>query len=137
MEKNQSIQKKEFPLSLRWAWLFWVAFFFFWQRTEDVDLIIVTLLGLSASGLILFSFTATKEFAQTLPAYLLSGLTAGLLVTPLILILIVFKSSLHAHGFFELPSGQITDILINSFYWLFIGPLVSYLIYRRKNARLR
>ncbi|MBT3239386.1 MAG: hypothetical protein HON98_02660 [Chloroflexi bacterium] len=137
MSNNQKIQNRKFPLVLRWAWLFWLAFFMIWLRAEDVDLIFVTLLALTASSLILFSYTAAKEFKQTLPAYLLSGLIAGFLVTPLILSLIVFKSSLHAHGFFELPTGQINDILINTILWLSIGPYISYAIFRRKNAPLR
>ncbi len=134
MGNKKRLQTKKLPLPLKWAWLFWLAFFLIWIRVEDVDLFFVTILGLGGAGLIIVSYATTKENVVLLKGYLIRGVIAGLFVTPLILLIILFKSSLHAHGFFEIPGKQISDVLVNTIWWIFLGPLIGYEIFRSKDA---
>lgn len=129
------LKTNKMPLGLKWGLLFWMALLLNWLRVEDVDLIYVTILGILASGFVTLNFAANRSIKNQLRAYLFTGVIAGILVSLITFFLIVFKSSLHAHGFFEIPGVQLMDVLLNTAWWLGLGLFGGVFSYYLRNKQ--
>lgn len=116
------------PLWLRWMGLLVGGIALIWLPIEDQNIWITN--WISA---ILLSWLATYLVLQQRSSVsfrlkLVIGAIAGLLVTPVSFLLIIFKSGLHAHGFTEFSIHQLLNNLQNSLWWLLLGILVPALL---------
>jgi len=107
-------------ISLGILWLFWLP-------VEDSSLFTVYLFALGISLLIAIWLQRSRLWGSWKPTWRMVSLgsLAGLLVTPLALILMVFKSGLHGHLTPDYTSDQILTVLKNSSIWLIGGGMVG------------
>lgn len=126
-----------FILVLRMATLSTVVAMLIWLPYEDAQIYTVQFFAIILSILVyLWVIRRAREYnriyiaAQAWSAHLLLsfaavGLLAGLLVSPVGLFLMIFKSGLHAHGTFEYSIVQAQDILSLWWVWGLLGMAVG------------
>lgn len=106
----------------RWLQLIFLCGLLLWLRIEDVKLHWPTLL---ACGMVYLFWNGKRPVSYTLAQRVSLGMLSGMMVGVLALLLIVFKSGLHAHGFFELPKGMLVQLGLISLGLLLIGGLLG------------
>ena len=101
--------------------------FLFWISIEDSSTAAPLLfaLALTTLGAVIFLSGSTKPFQTTLPNYILTGIVAGIAITPLTLFLMAFKTGLHGHQAPEFNNQQILSIIYRTPIWLIGGLLVG------------
>lgn len=124
------------PLSaLRWvqraAWALAGGAWFIWLGYEDPSLTTIfamaTLIAL-ASGLTLFARYAggrTFSVRRWMLLCVAAGALTGLAVGPLTALLILLKTSLHAHGVPRFSAADLLAALARSLVWALIGALAG------------
>lgn len=118
------------PLWLRWIGISIGALGFIWLPIEDQSLWFATLLSAAVSAWLALRYIYNQTDSPSLKKLSTIGVLSGALVTPMAVILIVFKSGLHSHGFLEFPLSKLVSYLINTIWWSLLGILVSILFYR-------
>lgn len=99
----------------------WGLLFLIWLPIEDVDTRYVVPLAAGLCVWFAIRLLAGSERKLGLARFLFIGTLSGLLISPFAVLLIVFKSGLHAHGFPEFTLEQIVDILRSTPLWVLVG----------------
>lgn len=100
-----------------------------WLPFEDTHLVWINLFAMLISSLMAF-YAAGKispEKRQRWYFYPAIGVLAGLVMTPISLLLMAFKSGLHGHGSPDFTSGQVTAVLNSWLIWVTVGALIGFL----------
>lgn len=93
----------------------------FWLPVEDQTVLIPTLLALPIAGLVARLFRERFQLSC-----ILSGLIAGLVVAPLTLLWMAFKTGLHWHGVGDFTAAQILFVIEDTPLWIFAGGLLGW-----------
>ena len=101
--------------------------FLVWLPFEDTDVFFTVTLAAVFSAWLLFRFLLNKEFSPM--QFALSGTLAGLLLSPLAITMMAFKSGVHAHGFSDFALPQIRAVLFTT-PWFILGGLLLGLMFR-------
>ncbi|KAA3648301.1 MAG: hypothetical protein DWQ07_04730 [Chloroflexi bacterium] len=101
--------------------------FLVWLPFEDVDVVYTISLAIAVGAWLLLRLIYQKQYH--LWQFALSGSVFGLLVSPLALTLMAFKSSLHAHGFSDFALPQIRTVLAATPWFILGGLLLGLAIY--------
>lgn len=121
-----SISKTPIPLRLRYLAILLGMVFFLWLPFEDTSESIALLGGILTSTWLAAVFLTKKQEPQTnLLNYVLAGSLAGILVTPITLLLMVLKTGLHAHVEPDFTYPQIVSVVQRTPIWLIGGFLVG------------
>ncbi len=100
------------------------AIFFLWLPFEDTSLTWLLALSLAVSTLLATSILLTRK-AAAWSGYCLAGCLGGLAVTPIALLLMTLKTSLHAHLSPDFSIEQISLLLMTTPVWILVGALVG------------
>lgn len=117
---------------LRWSGAVWVALFLLWLPLEDTSTWpaqILAALGITWGYVRFFGAAGSKGWT-----WVRRGLVVGLAVPILAVLLLVFKTGLHGHGFPELPLPRLAAPLTWLPVWLAAGLLFSF-FWQRRAAR--
>jgi hypothetical protein len=100
---------------------------FVWLPFEDVNLNWATLFAIVAAVLVSVYFLArTREVLKvSWRRYLLTGLLAGLLVTPLTILLMALKGGAHGHPFGDFTPDQVLQVIRVTPVWILAGFLIG------------
>ena len=100
-----------------------------WLPFEDTQMVWISLFAMLISSLIAFyaASNISPEKRQRWYFYPAIGALAGLVMTPISLLLMAFKSGLHGHGSPEFTSGQVTAVLNSWLIWVTAGTLIGFL----------
>jgi hypothetical protein len=122
-----SVNKKAIPLWMRYIAIIMGLLFLFWLPVEDTTTFFVLFFATTICCWFAASFLITKkeEFHHSLTPFLVTGFVAGLLVTPLSLFLMAFKTGLHGHEYPDFMSQQIQSVIQKTPIWIFGGFLIS------------
>lgn len=82
-----------------------------WLPIEDSNEVTAIIFGLLISGIFSLRLTLVRQQSKNLLRITLIGLLAGLVIVPIALILIAFKTGLHSHGIPDFPANQILSML--------------------------
>lgn len=84
-----------------------------WLLTEESSTAGVLLFsaGISACGLVYFSLKQDEQSRLTFIRSTLIGLVSGLIVSPIAIVLMAFKSGLHGHGTPDFSPAQVELVL--------------------------
>ena len=107
--------------------------FLIWTPVEDTDVIYALLLG---AGIAAWGALWALPGRSAGWSLAIGGL-AGLLVSPLTIALMSFKSGLHAHGFPDFSPSQAVQVLDQIPYWTAAGLLAGWvwmMVQRRRDA---
>lgn len=99
--------------------------FIVWLPIEDVDTQYIFPLSVGLNIWLAANKIINGNIVPVLIQFTLAGMITGLLVTPMAIILIAFKSGLHAHGFPDFALIQIYELLATTPWWTLIGILVG------------
>jgi hypothetical protein len=97
----------------------------FWFPIEDTAVTWATLFAMSISGWLAIAFLIKKPLSlrSLLYNHILTGFLAGILITPIALLLIVFKTGFHAHEAPDYTIDQLISIVWKTPIWV-VGGLV-------------
>jgi hypothetical protein len=136
-----SKQKTTIPLQIRWFAIILGMVFLFWIPFEDISTTAPLLLAtaLTILGAVIFLSGVKKPFQAALPNFILAGFVAGIVITPLTLFMMAFKTGLHGHQAPDFSNQQILSIIYRTPIWLIGGLLVGlgsglWLTYREPRA---
>lgn len=114
-------------LRWRWAMIGLAIALLLWLPLEETHLVWILMFACLISLLV-----AVRVLLHVHPSFIraiwlppLTGLGAGLLITPLALLLMAFKSGLHGHGFPDFTPGQVSGLLRATPLWVLAGLLVG------------
>ncbi len=122
-----SAEQKTIPLRMRLLAIILGMVFLFWLPLEDTAEVTAALFAiaiciwLAATFLILTKKTSPAKLYH----YVLVGLIAGALVTPLTLSLMAFKTGLHGHQSPDFTAQQILSVVRKTPIWIIGGFLIS------------
>lgn len=118
-----SKQKTTLPRQIRWYAILLGMVFLFWIPIEDssTDAALLFALAFATLGAVVFLTGTKKPFQAVLPNYILTGIVAGVAVTPLTLFLMAFKTGLHGHQSPDFNNQQILSIIYRTPIWLIGG----------------
>lgn len=112
---------------LRLIGLLIVFLFLVWLPFEDVDVVFTIMLAFAVGTWLLLRSIYQRQFR--LWQFTLSGSVFGLLISPLALTLMAFKSSIHAHGFSDFTLPQVRTVLASTPWFILGGLLLGFLLY--------
>jgi len=118
-----SKQKTTISLQIRWFAILLGIIFLIWIPVEDSSTTAALLFALvfATLGAVVFLSGAKKPFQAALPNYILTGITAGIAITPLTLFLMALKTGLHGHQGPDFNNQQILSIIYRTPIWLLGG----------------
>jgi hypothetical protein len=94
----------------------------FWLPVEDQTVLIPTLLSLPIAGLVASLFRERFRLS-----YIIYGLVAGLVVAPLTLLWMAFKTGIHGHGgVADFTASQILSVIDGAPFWTLAGGLLGW-----------
>ncbi|HEX9597456.1 MAG TPA: hypothetical protein VF982_11300 [Anaerolineales bacterium] len=102
-----------------WGGVAWVTLFLFWLPVEDISL--WPALALGALGMAWLFMRWRLGTVRTVRRWLCIAGAAGLGIPVGALLLLVFKSGAHGHGFFELPLALLARLLPQIPVWVLVG----------------
>lgn len=115
------------PLWLRLSALLLAVALILWLPVEDLDLRYVLLFAalIGAWWAARFLLRLSPGGRSFIIKHLLIGVLSGAAVTPLALLLMVFKTGLHAHGQPDFTPGQVQAVLARTPVWTLAGLLIT------------
>ena len=122
-----STQQETIPLQMRFIAIILGMVFLFWLPIEDTNeygailFSIIICSWLAASDLI----RRQKSHPENLIQFVLVGSFAGVLITPLTLFLMAFKTGLHGHQAPDFTAQQFLSVARKTPIWLLGGFLIS------------
>jgi uncharacterized membrane protein YedE/YeeE len=128
---------------LRYWGIFLGIALLFWLPIEDTTETWALLFAIAISTWLAIAFFLSKrvKLRSLLVEYILSGTLAGILVTPIALLLMAIKTGFHAHEAPEYTSQQLVSTVWKTPLWIVGGFLVGlgsgiWLIYRETTATI-
>lgn len=115
------------PLWLRLSALLIAVALILWLPIEDLDLRYVLLFAalITAWWAARFLVRLSPDGRSFIMSHIVIGTLSGAAVTPLALLLMVFKSGLHAHGQPDFTLSQMQAILARTPVWALAGFLIA------------
>jgi hypothetical protein len=120
-------EKTTIPLPIRWFAILLGMVFLIWIPFEDSSTTppLVFAMALTTLGAVIFLSSDKRPFRTALLNSIFAGTLAGIVITPLALFLMVFKTGLHSHQAPEFSNQQILSIIYRTPIWLLGGFLVG------------
>jgi ABC-type Fe3+-siderophore transport system permease subunit len=115
------------PLPIRWFAILLGMVFLFWIPFEDSNTTAPLLfaMALTTLGAVIFLSSDKRPFRTTLLNFILAGTLVGIVISPLTLFLMAFKTGLHSHQAPEFSNQQMLSIIYRTPIWLIGGFLVG------------
>lgn len=122
-----NISQSSIPLRMRISAIFFGMAFFLWLPLEDSNETIVIFFAFSIAVWLALALLRRKNTLTSLPIhyFILTGILAGAAVTPLTLLLMAFKTGLHAHTVSDYSYQQIISIIYRTPIWVVGGVFIS------------
>jgi ethanolamine transporter EutH len=98
-----------------------------WLPFEDLQQNWVLLFSIAIAGLTSAYFLArtTEKLKHSWWLYLLTGLLAGLAVTPLAIFLMALKGGIHSHPSADFTAQQVLQVIYTTPVWILAGSLIG------------
>jgi len=123
-----STSQKTIPLRMRLIAIILGMVFLFWLPIEDTSEYSAILFSIAICGWLAAAYLIQrmKTKPATLTLFILVGSIAGILVTPLTLFLMAFKTGFHGHHSPEYTTQQLLSVVRKTPVWLIGGFLISF-----------
>jgi len=114
---------------MKWVIPVTIAFIFIWLPLEDNTILIPLLLALPISGLVAWLSYHRFHFG-----YVRCGMMGGLVIAPIALLLIAFKTGVHGHDIADFTARQILSVINSTPAWTLAGSLFGWLWKRKAST---
>lgn len=120
-------QSTSIPLQMRYFAIFLGIALLFWLPIEDIAETWVILFAIALSTWLAVALFIAKRISlrSRLFSHVLVGTFAGILVTPIALLLMVFKTGFHAHEVPDYTTQQLISIVWKTPIWVIGGFLIG------------
>lgn len=124
-----SNQKSLSLLSWKWPVLVTIALIFIWLPFEDTTILVPLFLALPISGLVVWVC-----FHRFQLDYVHCGVVGGLVMAPIAVLLMAFKTGVHGHEVADFTARQILSVIKSAPAWTFAGGLSGWICKRKAST---